>query len=527
MQWRLHFGAAVPQQQLRQRRQNRVSSGILVVGVLVLLAWNLSGISIAPGRLVYSKVPVGQGKVRSVELQNRSSSDVHALARVLGEAASDFSLINEACATIRAGENCKLAMEFRPRIPGPRSANLVVLLEGYSEPYKVTLRGEGIPHPTPSPTHTPEPPTPAPPTSEPPTPATPTPATPTPATPTPATPTPATPTPTTPTPTTPTPTTPTPATPTPTTPTPGLPAPEPPTPASPTREPSTPEPPTPAPTRPLTSSNPLPEAMVHIEPIDLVFDTERRRLQQVYIANDGDAPLRVNAAIGGADADQFRMDQPCMQVAAHGKCIITVRLEPHLALDKSEYVAVLRLDHNGSNKQSPQNIGLHFRAQKRPEPARLAAEPRNLSFSGVTNGRTASTLPGQTVAIRNPGPGTSQNLSIRLGLFDGSENKFFSYTSNCHKLDPDQTCQVKVDFSAAAAKTYNGILYVSDGLTEVAVHISATLTLRASPNPSRQQKNDSSGSVEVPPIKTPIKPKRTRPVPTPTPTPSPPVIRLE
>jgi hypothetical protein len=289
--------------------------------------------------------------------------------------------------------------------------------------------------------------------------------------------------------------------------------------------------------------------------MDLVFDTERRLQQLVYIANEGDAPLRVNAAIGGADADQFRMDQPCMQVAAHGKCIITVRLEPHLVLDKSEYVAVLRLDHNGSNMHSPQNIGLHFRVRKPPEPARLAAEPRRLSFSGVTNGKTATTLPGQTVAIRNSGPGASQNLSIRLEPLDGSGDKFFNYTSDCHKLDPDQICQVKVDFSAAAARTYNGILSVSDGLTEVAIHISATLTLRASSNPSNQQEHGSSGSVEVPPIKSvevpptktkktrpvptlevppiksvevpPIKTKKTRPVPTPTPTPSPPVIRLE
>lgn len=250
--------------------------------------------------------------------------------------------------------------------------------------------------------------------------------------------------------------------------------------------------------------------------MDLAFDAEQQLPQRLSIANEGEAPLRVNVTIEGPDADWFKVvDQNCARVAAHGKCIITVRLEPHLVHDKSEYVAVLRLAHNGSNIASPQSVGLHFKlSSKPPEPNQgspLVVEPGSLTFSGEANGKTATALPQQTVYIRNRGPKSVQHLSIRMAPV----NKNFSYGFNCPQLEPHQTCRVTVDFSAVAPGSYTETLYVfSDEHKVTAIPISATLV--AQPNRGTTGKGE---------VRSRVKPKITRPAHTSTPTPTPPVVR--
>lgn len=521
---RLHFEAAVPQQQLRQRRHNRALGGVIALAVLVLAAWNLSGISIAPGRLQYDTVHLGAGtEVRPVVLTNRSSGEIHPKIKVLGEAASEFSFSSEACATIKGGETCKLPVQFRPRQPGLRSAQLAVTLdEGQSATAELTgealpaeieflplaldfhevavgttsveqrvrlsgtqdfriaaasLEGDGTldyrvgrpvcagnpnrgtecfiavalqPRRVGGTTanlvvqlegHT-EPFT-ATLRGE------------------------------------------------------GVRAPVSVSPG-PVRTPI----PGPSPVR-----TPPPQAIMRLNPLDIDFSAAPRQPQQIHIWNEGNAPLRINALLAGPDAGHFDVgQQSCAQVLPHSDCLIPVRFQP--ARGKPEYTAVLRLDHSAGNLGSPQEVVLHWKPAQQPrppqanppqpqeQPVRLVVEPSSLNFSGVTNTRTATSLSSQTVTIRNLGPGSVQNLNLRLGMFGGGENKYFHHSSNCRALGPGGVCQETVSFSATAATSYQEKLYLMDGVLKVlaTVPLSATLTGPARP-PAPPQSSPTTGTV--------------------------------
>lgn len=530
-QRRLHFEAAVPQQQLRQRRQSRrgALSGVVVLAALVLAAWNVSGLSIAPGRLEYGALHVGAGsEVRPVVLTNRSSSDVHPAVKVLGEAASDFSFSDEACATIKGGETCRLPVQFRPHESGLRSARLAVTLDdgqsataelaGEALPVQIeflphtldfhqvtvgfssgeqrvrltgvedlriaaaSLEGEGsLDYRVGRPACGGNPNT-------------------------------------------------------------GtecsipislMPRREgettanlvvrleghmepyrvmlrgegirPQLAASPTPIPTPIVTPVPTPS-PVRTPRPVPQAMMRFAPLEMDFSAEPRQPQQVQIWNDGNAPLRINAALVGQDAGLFQMtEQPCPQVPPHGDCLIPVRLRP--ARGKREYQAVLRLEHSASNIGSPQEVTLRWTSPRQVKPPRpkppqdeasvqLAVQPSSLNFSGETRGRTAASLPPQTITIRNLGPGSVQNLSLRLGMFGGGENKYFHHSSNCRALGPGESCQETVSFSAAAATSYRETLYLTDGPLKVlaTVPLSATLAGPAPPPQPPQPPQQNGGS---------------------------------
>jgi hypothetical protein len=167
-------------------------------------------------------------------------------------------------------------------------------------------------------------------------------------------------------------------------------------------------------------------------------------------------------------------------------------------------------------------------------------QPGSLNFSGETNGRAAVSLPSQPITIRNSGPGSVQNLNLRLGMFGGGENKYFSHSSNCRTLRPGEVCQETVSFSAVAATGYQEKLYVMDGPLKVlaVVQLSATLS-GPPPRPNRTPATGTRGtyrppgpgpSIDHPPASpTPQEVQRVRSIrqgmlrstPTPTPTPTP------
>jgi hypothetical protein len=221
----------------------------------------------------------------------------------------------------------------------------------------------------------------------------------------------------------------------------------------------------------------------------LDFSSQPRQPQQVHIWNVGKVPLRINSiTIAGADSGRFKLaDQSCSQVAVDGSCVITVRFQPPILRGKRAYDAVLRLDHNGANIASEQVVRLRWTLTQRGTPpsndgqpsVRLTVEPSSLSFSGETNGGTVTSLPQQILSIRNLGPGTVQNLNLRVGILGGGENKNFHHSSNCRTLQPGQSCREVVSFSGVAPSTYRETLYLADGLVSVLARVPLSATLAA------------------------------------------------
>src|SRR5262249_18641565 len=270
--------------------------------------------------------------------------------------------------------------------------------------------------------------------------------------------------------------------------------------------------------------SPTPQAAIRIEPALLDFSQKPRSSQQVRIWNEGNAPLRVKEIkILGTDANRFQVDKhACPEISRGDDCFIAVSYRLKFwGAGKASYTAELTVEHNAANITSPQSVALRWQAPERAPQAHLNVEPESLGFSGTATPGKPVSLPAQTIAIRNDGPGDVNHLSVRLGLFGGGENKSFGHRTTCDSLPAGGTCDVEVTFSATEARKYNETLYIVDGLFNVlaAVPLGASLAPPADvidgirrtkvPTPSLAPPADVIGGI-----------RRTR---VPTPSPAPPI----
>jgi len=452
----------------RRRRQN--TRRLVGAGLLLALAWSLSGASLSPSALEYGNLSVGIGnELKSVTLVNRSSRDLQLVSRVEGESASDFRIDSKRCARLSAGATCILPVTFQPLEPGNKHASLKVLgleeedvnvelsgtampaavvvspgeLEFASMPLgsppavrEVTLRGEGWFH-----VH-----------------------------------------------------------------------------GSfvqgsqkdlftlradpcleniselkectiqvafqPAREgealaelviqddglqaphyvklratvtpASTPiPPPTPTPTR-----TPLLRPEIQIDPVILNFNSSSGTTQPVHVRNVGQAPLHLKTSVQGPDSSRFEV-QPsgCVinpDVSAGQDCQITVRYKPVWWNEKAAYNAALEVEHDAPNVANPQSISLRW-VQQPPERPRVSVNPPSLDFSGQLGREFGA----KSITISNDGNIPIKQVGLRLGFLGGGEKGPFHVISKCAQLQPGEKCSVAITFAAKEAKTYTEKLYVS------------------------------------------------------------------
>lgn len=466
----------------RRRRQN--SRRLVSAGLLLALAWSLSGASLSPSAMEYGSLRVGIGpELKPVTLVNRSSKDLQLVSRVEGESAADFHIDPTLCTRLSAGATCILPVEFHPLEPGHKHAWLRVLgleqedvnveLSGTAMPAAVvvspgeldfesvpvgspktvrdvTVRGEGWFHVhglfvqgrdksqytvgarpclentnelkkcTIQVTFHP--------TQE-------------------GeslaelviqddglqaphyvklraivTP---------------------PLTPTP-------------TPASTLTPTPTPTPPTPTPT-----PTPVTRPLLRIEPESAIlnFDSSSDKPQQVHVWNVGQAPLHLQTRLQGNDPDRFEVQTSgCVvnpNVSVGQDCLITVRYKPKLLKGKTSYDAALEVEHNAPNVATPQAISLRW--IRKPPEVQISVEPSILDFSGQLGQEFAA----KSFTVSNKGNISIKQVSLSLGFWGGGEKGPFHVNSKCGQLQPREQCSVEVTFAPKEAKTYTEKLYVS------------------------------------------------------------------
>jgi hypothetical protein len=464
----------------KTRRQRQNTRRLVSAGLLLALAWSLSGASFSPSALEYGNLAVGIGtELKSVTLVNRSSRDLQLVSRVEGESASDFRIDPTRCARLSAGATCILPVTFQPLEPGNRRASLKVLgleqedvnvelsgtampaavvvspgeLEFASMPLgsppevrEVTLKGEGWFHvhgsfvqgsqkdlftvrADPCLENTSE----------------------------------------------------------------lkectiqvmfqpaqegealaelviqddGLQAPHyvklraivtPPLTPTPTPASTpTPTPPTPTPT-----PTPVTRPLLRIEPESAIlnFDSSSDKPQQVHVWNVGQAPLHLQTRLQGNDPDRFEVQTSgCVvnpNVSAGQDCLITVRYKPKLLKGKTSYDAALEVEHNAPNVATPQAISLRW--IRKPPEVQISVEPSILDFSGQLGQEFAA----KSFTVSNKGNISIRQVSLSLGFWGGGEKGPFHVNSKCGQLQPREQCSVEVTFAPKEAKTYTEKLYMS------------------------------------------------------------------
>jgi hypothetical protein len=127
---------------------------VVVAAVISYLVLRDSGGSqvaprIDPATIDFGDQDLGRrSAVQTVTLTSGSDSVRVASIGIEGAQATDFRITEEStCAegrTVAAGSACTIGVRFRPRARAPRSAQLVVRLEGGEAPLRVALHGTGV-----------------------------------------------------------------------------------------------------------------------------------------------------------------------------------------------------------------------------------------------------------------------------------------------------------------------------------------------------------------------------------------------
>lgn len=109
---------------------------------------------IEPGSLSFGTIEIGKSSTKTATLSSTGKTALEVVRiGVDGTNEEDFTL--QGCAqgtTLDPGETCSIKVTFKPRLPGARSATLIVLTDASSTPKEIPLQGTGKAPPEPTPT---------------------------------------------------------------------------------------------------------------------------------------------------------------------------------------------------------------------------------------------------------------------------------------------------------------------------------------------------------------------------------------
>jgi len=222
---------------------------------------------------------------------------------------------------------------------------------------------------------------------------------------------------------------------------------------------------TPPPTDNGPQEPPKQVADIHLEPTSMDFSRPNKPRQELIILNDGSGPLRLGFSLAGQNPDRFSFDASgCgASVPAGGRCSVSVSYKAKFIGGNNPLSAMLDVAHDAPNMGTPQSVPLKWERVVQPQ-ANVSMSPGSLQFTSPAPGAEVFTPLTQTVTVRNEGPIALKNLSLRLGMFRGGENKEFTYSSHCPAaLEVGQECTVTVGFNSSKPGKYTNHLYAFEG----------------------------------------------------------------
>jgi hypothetical protein len=201
----------------------------------------------------------------------------------------------------------------------------------------------------------------------------------------------------------------------------------------------------------LRWNEPTPQvARIHIEPQAMDFARPNRAQQTLTILNSGTTASKLSFHLTGANADRFTFDaSACGESVAPSTagCNVTVSYKSKFFAKRQPLVAQLEVSHEDPETRSPLPVQLRWSELPPPPQPTITMTPNPVTFAANRSGGSAAP---QTVTIKNEGPGTLSNWTLRLGQFGGGENKEFSHDPACCKsLEPGQACTGQVSFKSA------------------------------------------------------------------------------
>ena len=101
-----------------------------------------------PPALVFPPLNVGVGNANSVSVLNAGTATVNFSSVAIDPASAnpgDFSITGSSCASVAAGNNCTVQINFKPTAAGPRTAAIQFVDTASGSPQSVTVVGAGIP----------------------------------------------------------------------------------------------------------------------------------------------------------------------------------------------------------------------------------------------------------------------------------------------------------------------------------------------------------------------------------------------